>query len=84
MIGLRYNKAGTRICATYALAETTTEITEVDARIIMGATLVGAIRRVALKLKVSLFEAKQLVDTVRAHYKETQSHTPMVQLVQTD
>lgn len=82
MIGLRYNKEGTRICVTYALVETTTEITEVDARVIMDATLVDATRRVALKFKVSLFEAKQLVETVRAHYKETQSHTEVAQLTQ--
>ena len=82
MIGLRYNKDGTRICVTYALVETTTEITEADARIIMGSTLVGATRHVMIKFKVSLFEAKQLVETVRAHYKETQSHTEMAQLTQ--
>ena len=82
MIGLRYNQDGTSIKVTYALAETTTEITEADARIIMDATLVDAIRRVALKFKVSLFEAKQLVETVRSHYKETQSHKEMAQLTQ--
>ena len=82
MIGLRYNKEGTRICVTYGLAETTTEITEADARIIIGSPLVGAVRHVMLKFKVSLFEAKQLVETVRSHYKAAQSHTPMARLVQ--
>ena len=82
MIGLRHNKDGTSIRVTYALVETTTEITGADARIIMGSTLVGATRHVVLKFKVSIFEAKQLVETVRAHYKETQSHAEMVQLTQ--
>ena len=82
MIGLRHNKDGTSIRVTYALAETTTEITEADARIIMGSTLVGATRHVMLKFKVSLFEAKQLVETVRSHHKVAQSHTEMVQLTQ--
>ena len=82
MIGLRYNQDGTSIRVTYALAETPTEITEADARIIMGSTLVGATRHVMLKFKVNLFEAKKLVETVRSHYKAAQSHTPMAQLVQ--
>lgn len=82
MIGLRYNQDGTSIRVTYALVETTTEITDEDARIIMGSTLVGATRHVVLKFKVSIFEAKKLVETVRAHYKETQSHTEMAQLTQ--
>ena len=82
MIGLRHNKDRTRIRVTYALAETTTEITKADARIIMGSTLVGATRHVVLKFKVSIFEAKKLVETVRAHYKKTQRHTEMVRLTQ--
>ena len=82
MIGLRYDQDGASIRVTYALAETTTEITEADARIIMGSTLVGATRHVVLKFKVNLFEAKKLVETVRSHYKAAQSHTPMVRLVQ--
>ena len=82
MIGLRYNREGTRICVTYAVAEVTTEITHEDVRIIMDATLVDAIRRVALKFKVSLLEAKQLVETVRSHYKDTQSHPRRAQLIQ--
>ena len=82
MIGLCYNQDGTSIKVTYALAETTTEITEADAGIIMDATLVGAIRHIRLKFKTNLFEAKKLVETVRAHYKETQSRTEMAQLTQ--
>ena len=58
MIGLRYNQDGTSIRVTYALAETTTEITEADARIIMGSTLVGATHHVTLTFKVNLFETK--------------------------
>ena len=82
MIGLRYNQDGTSIKVTYALVETTTEITEADARIIMGSTLVGATRHVMSELKISLDEAKLLVATVRAHYKKTRSRTCMAQLTQ--
>ena len=82
MIGLRYNQERTRIGVTYALAETTTEITHEDVRIIMDSTLVGAIRHVRLKFKTNLFEAEKLVETVRAHYKAAQSHTEMVRLTQ--